>query len=64
MRLFTPPATTETGRRIKVGTLRLILVRHVCYGTGESIDDIDDVGEIQDRVAWSLARDVLAAGRA
>lgn len=58
------PAVTPEGRRAKADCLRIAFIRCVCDGRRPTIDTIDDDGEWHERLAWSLARDVLAEASA
>jgi hypothetical protein len=53
------PARTPAELRLKVDALRIVLEQCVCVEIGQTIDDIAEVGEIENVLAWSLARDVL-----
>ena len=59
------PARTPEGVQAKAGAMLNVLDRVVLISIGSTLDDIvtGDEGEIEDRMALSLARDVLA-GRA
>lgn len=52
-------ATTTAGIRAKAEAMRLILLQCTCTMIGETLADIGSK-EPQERMAWSLARDVLA----
>jgi hypothetical protein len=52
-------ATTPAGRIAKARAMELTLLRCVCVRLGDTLDNIADY-EFQDRMALSLARDVLA----
>jgi hypothetical protein len=59
------PARTPEGVQAKAGAMLNVLDRVVLINIGSTLDDVatGDEGEIEDRMALSLARDVLA-GRA
>lgn len=60
------PAKTAAGRRAKANALRWAFERAVCNSPNRdgrtSIATINEDGEWHERLAWSLARDVLAEG--
>lgn len=59
------PALTLAGLRAKADTVRIMLEACVCVELGQTIVDIDEMGDRTHLIAWSLARDVLAMeGRA
>jgi hypothetical protein len=43
--------------------MRLTLLQCVCVNQGETLDDIGE-HKFEDRMAWSLARDLLAGSSA
>jgi hypothetical protein len=59
------PARTPSGLHAKAGAMRDLLARLVCTGIDQTLADIEtgEEGELEDRMALSLARDVLS-GRA
>jgi hypothetical protein len=56
------PALAAAGLRARADAMRIMLEHVVCTHIGSTTADIADgnEGEIEDRLAWSLARDVLA----
>jgi hypothetical protein len=52
-------AITPAGWHAKAEAMRLILLQCVCTNQGETLDDIGE-HDFEDRMAWSLARDLLA----
>lgn len=61
-KIIVTPARTPAGRRAKADCLRMAFERTVCHGHHPTIATINDDGEWQEQLAWSLARDVLAEG--
>lgn len=59
-RLSDTRAVSPGGLRIKADALRIVLEGCVCIVRGHTIADIDEDGEVHERLSWSLARDVLA----
>jgi hypothetical protein len=58
------PAQTSAGLQVKAEVMQLLLQSYVCFFTSDTLDDIKNgnVGEIEDRMALSIARDILARG--
>jgi hypothetical protein len=52
------PARTPAELRLKADALRIVLEQTVCVDIGQTIDDLPECGEIEDVLAWSLARDI------
>ena len=55
------PARTAAGMRIKAAVMSTVLTHFVCYHNDQDLDDIatGEVGGIEDRLALSIARDLL-----
>ena len=62
-RIEATPARTAGGLRAKAEAMRLVLLRLVCCHPGDTIEYIAE-SEMEDRMAWSLARDILAGAAA
>jgi hypothetical protein len=57
-------AQTSAGLQVKAEVMLLLLQNYVCDSIGDTLDDIasGDLGEIEDRMALSIARDIRARG--
>lgn len=56
-------AHTSAGRQAKAYAVKVAFERFVCISRGTTIADIDDEGDLHERLAWSLAADVTAEAR-
>jgi hypothetical protein len=59
-RIIATPAASPAGLRVKAEALGLLALGYACSHHGETLEEIARYGGVPDRLALSLARDVLA----
>jgi hypothetical protein len=52
------PARTAAGLRAKAEAVRQTMLRHICINVGDTLDAVEGE-DLEVRIGWSLARDVL-----
>jgi hypothetical protein len=62
-KIISIPARTSAGLRVKAEIMLILMQRYVCVLANDTIDDIANggVGDLEDRMALSITRDILAA---